>query len=215
VLAAEFVQRGGRLVTDAGRCTLLTDSGAVTGVRTGSGEDFRASVTLLATGAAVPAMGAEVGLDIPDATVPALLVTTVPVRVGLKAVLNTPRASLRPTPAGALAVDSDWTAPHISQTDDGGYQVTRDLAEELLAEASRLLAGHPRLAADRCAIGSKPIPADGEPVLGGVEQVPGLSLAFTHSGATLGLIVAELLTYEITSGRPHPMLADFNVRRFR
>ena len=36
-----------------------------------------------------------------------------------------------------------------------------------------------------------------------------------HSGATLGLIAGELLAYEIITGASHPMLVDFNVRRFR
>jgi glycine/D-amino acid oxidase-like deaminating enzyme len=51
-------------------------------------------------------------------------------------------------------------------------------------------------------------------VLGGVDGVPGLRLAFTHSGATLGLIAGELLAYEIANGAEHPMLAPFNLRRF-
>ncbi len=86
--------------------------------------------------------------------------------------------------------------------------------EALLAEASRVLTGHPRLEADWTGIGPKPIPGDGDPVLGRVDDLPGLSLAFTHSGATLGLIAGELLAYEILEGTAHPMLADFNVRRF-
>ena len=86
--------------------------------------------------------------------------------------------------------------------------------EELLAEAAMLLTGNPQLEADWCGIGSKPIPGDGEPVLGQVDDVAGLYVAFTHSGATLALIAGELLAYEITRGTAHPMLADFNARRF-
>ena len=89
-----------------------------------------------------------------------------------------------------------------------------DVVAELLAEASRLLAGNPRLEPDWYAAGPKPIPGDGEPVLGAVDEVGGLYLAFTHSGATLALIVGELLAYEVLHG-PHPMLATFNVRRFK
>ncbi|TIP81669.1 MAG: D-amino-acid oxidase, partial [Mesorhizobium sp.] len=42
----------------------------------------------------------------------------------------------------------------------------------------------------------------------------GLHVAFSHSGATLGLIVGELLAKEIASGNPHPMLATFRANRF-
>jgi glycine/D-amino acid oxidase-like deaminating enzyme len=67
----------------------------------------------------------------------------------------------------------------------------------------------------RTAIGRKPIPGDGDPVLGAVDEIAGLWVAFTHSGATLALIAGELLAHEITTRAPHPMLAPFNPRRFR
>ena len=77
-----------------------------------------------------------------------------------------------------------------------------------------MLVGHPPLAPAWCGIGPKPIPGDGEPVLGRIDEIDGLYVAFTHSGATLGLIAGELLAYEIVQGTAHPMLADFNARRF-
>jgi hypothetical protein len=46
--------------------------------------------------------------------------------------------------------------------------------------------------------------ASGRPVgvLGSVETVADLHVAFSHSGATLGLTVGELLAKEIASGNP-------------
>jgi glycine/D-amino acid oxidase-like deaminating enzyme len=58
------------------------------------------------------------------------------------------------------------------------------------------------------------VPADGEPVLGQLGETSGLFVAFTHSGATLALIVGELLASEITTGQPHPLLARFTPGRF-
>jgi hypothetical protein len=49
--------------------------------------------------------------------------------------------------------------------------------------------------------------------LGAVETIAGLHVAFSHSGATLGLVVGELLAREIVSGNPHPMLASFRANR--
>jgi glycine/D-amino acid oxidase-like deaminating enzyme len=63
-------------------------------------------------------------------------------------------------------------------------------------------------------IGPKPVPGDGEPVLGPLGDVRGLYVAFTHSGATLAMIIGELLAYEITTGEPHPLLAPFRPDRF-
>jgi glycine/D-amino acid oxidase-like deaminating enzyme len=213
-LVKDFVERGGQLVTNAGRSRILTEAGAITGVGSERGNVTAAGTVVLATGAAAPEMAAELGTTIPDASPRCLLVTTKPVQHGLTAVLNTPRASVRPTPDGALAVDSDWTTAAITRATDGSYGVPPATVEELLAEASRLLIGGPELAADRYGVGSKPIPADGEPVLGTLDDVAGLYVAFTHSGATLALIAGELLAYEIVQGAAHPMLADFNARRF-
>jgi glycine/D-amino acid oxidase-like deaminating enzyme len=213
-LARDFLQRGGRLVTNAGRSEILSEAGAVVGVRTERGDLFAVEAAVLATGAAVPAMAAELGLTIPDATPISLLVTTKPVWLELTAVLNTPRASVRPTPGGALAIDSDWTMANIARATDGSYAVPPAIIEELLVEASGLLRGTPQLEVDWYGIGPKPIPVDGEPVLGQVDDVAGLYIAFTHSGATLALIAGELLAYEVVRGAAHPMLADFNVRRF-
>ena len=213
VLIKDFVEHGGQLVTNAGPAAIETSDGAVRRIRTGRGE-VDVDAVVLATGPAVPAMAAELGVIIPDATPISLLVTTKVIGHELKAVLNTPRASVRPTPDGALAVDSDWTMSSITRTPEGGFGVAPEVVEALLAEASRLLVGNPDLVAERYGAGPKPIPGDGKPVLGRVDEVAGLHLAFTHSGATLALITGELLAYDVLRG-PHPMLADFNVRRFR
>ena len=213
-LIKDFVERGGKLVTKAGKCTVRSKAGSITGVATKSGQLVGADAVVLAAGAAVPAMVADLGITIPDATPVSFLVTSRPVHHPLRAVLNTPRVSLRPTPEGGLAVDSDWVNAHITIVADGSYEVPPSIIESLLAEVSLVLEGSPKLEAAWSGIGPKPVPGDGEPVLGRVDDVSGLYLAFTHSGATLGLIVGELLAYEITTGTPHPMLDEFNVRRF-
>jgi glycine/D-amino acid oxidase-like deaminating enzyme len=213
-LIKDFLGRGGRLVTNSGRCTVRTHSGSVAGVATGDGELVTVDAAVLATGAAVPRMLADLGITIPDATTIALLVTSRSVRHPLQTVLNTPRVSMRPTPDGALAIDSDWTNAHITRASDGSDQVPPAIIESLLGEASQVLQGKPELKAASYGIGPKPVPGDGESVLGRVDEVDGLYVAFTHSGATLGLIAGELLAYEIITGASHPMLAEFNVRRF-
>jgi glycine/D-amino acid oxidase-like deaminating enzyme len=213
-LIKDFVEHGGKLVTKAGKCTVRSKAGSITGVSTKNGHLVGADAVVLAAGAAVPAMVADLGITIPDATPISLLVTSRPVYHPLRAVLNTPRVSLRPPPDGALAVDSDWANGHITRTADGSYEVPPSIIESLLDEASLVLQDTPKLEAAWRGIGPKPVPGDGESVLGRVDDVTGLYVAFTHSGATLGLIAGELLAYEIMTGAPHPMLDEFNVRRF-
>jgi glycine/D-amino acid oxidase-like deaminating enzyme len=112
-LVSELLRLGGELIINAGEASVVAHAGRATGVTMAGQDHIEVDAVLLATGAKVPQMVARFGVRIPDATPLALLVRTGPVQSGLRAVLNTPRASIRPTPEGALAVDSDWTVPYL------------------------------------------------------------------------------------------------------
>ena len=200
--------------THAGRCAPVVQGGRVTGVRTGDGAVLPADAVLLATGADVPRTLATLGLHLPDATTNALLVRTPPFDHGLRAVLNTSRVAVRPAPDGGVVLDAGWAEAQVVARDDGRFDVADSTVQELLAEASRVLAGTPELTAASHGAGRKPIPGDGHPVLGPVPGVDGLRVAFTHSGATLGLIAGELLAGEVLTGQPSPLLATFRADRF-
>ena len=202
-------------VEHAGPVQVLGEGGRATGVATAAGERFDADAVLLATGPSVPEQLAELGVTMPDATPAALLVKTRPAGTELRAVLNTPYVSLRPTPDGGLAMDSDAAAEEVIGDERSGYEVKDTTVEDLMAHASAILAGHPRLEAEWYGVGRKPIPGDGDPVFGPVDEVPGLSVAFSHSGATLALISGELLAREIVTGVASPLLAAFRPSRFR
>jgi glycine/D-amino acid oxidase-like deaminating enzyme len=214
VLVAEFEQRGGTLITDAGAASVVIENGRATGAQTANGAVFHADAVLVATGPSVPKMAADVGQKIDDGTPVSLLVTTKPINLPLKAVLNTPRIAIRPGPDSTFALDSAWSEEEVSTLADGSYQVKQETLDGLLAEASKVLEGNPKLELASYGVGRKPIPGDGEPVLGEVKAIPGYFVAFSHSGATLGLIVGELLAYEIATGEHHPMLATFRPERF-
>lgn len=214
VLIAEFVERGGQLVTDAGSAAVTIVDGRATGVTTTSGTSLAADAVLLATGGAVPRMVADAGKHIADGTPIALLVRTKPVNLPLRAVLNTPRIAIRPTPDGALALDSAWSEEEVVVNSDGTYGVKDSTVQGLLDEASKVLEGHPKLELESYGVGPKPIPGDGEPVFGQLKDIEGYYVAFSHSGATLGLIAGELIADEIATGREHPLFANFRPARF-
>ena len=211
-LAAELT---GRIVTGAGRAHVVVEGGRATGVVTDGGRRFDADVVVLACGAATSAVVAELGVHIPDASPPAMLVLTEPAGQRVKSVLNTPRVALRPHPGGALALDHSWYEDRISETADGEFAIDESVVKELVAEAAALLAGDVELTAASWKLGRKPVPGDGEPVFGELAEVPGCFVGFTHSGATLGLIAGELLSHEIRTGARHPMLEPFRPDRFR
>jgi glycine/D-amino acid oxidase-like deaminating enzyme len=136
------------------------------------------------------------------------------VDVEVRTVLNTPRVAVRPTPDGRLVLDADWAEQSIVVGDDGSLTVPEESVQGLLDEASKVLAGNPRLTAQRVGAGLKPIPGDGEPVVGAVPSIDGLYALFTHSGATLGLILGELLAEEVLTGSPSPVTRTFRLDRF-
>jgi glycine/D-amino acid oxidase-like deaminating enzyme len=214
VLIEEFSALSGEVITHAGRASVEVTGGRATGIATADGSRIAADAVLLAAGAAVPKIVAEVGLRIADATPTSLLVKTKPIDVALRAVLNTPRVAVRPTPTGSLVLDSAWSEEEVVRTPDGTYEVKDSTVQGLLAEASAVLEGNPNLVLDSYGVGPKPIPGDGEPVFGELLGVAGYYVAFSHSGATLGLIAGELLADEIVTGEPHPLLATFRPSRF-
>ncbi|MCI0141822.1 FAD-binding oxidoreductase [Arthrobacter bambusae] len=213
-LLEEFHARGGQLVLNAGKASVTVDGGRATGVETVAGGTYRADAVLVACGAATPAVVAPLGVDIPNASPVSMLVLTKAVDHEVRAVMNTPRAAIRPNPENTFALDHDWYEEHITEHEDGSFSIPDGIVQELADEASKLIAGRPELKPASWKIGYKPIPGDGEPVLGELGHVPGCYVAFTHSGATLGLIVGELLAGEILTGSKHPMLSTFRPGRF-
>jgi len=213
-LAEDFLALGGRLLPQAGPTVVTTSGSRVTGVLTADGCRIQADAVLVATGANVPEMTRAVGVALPAQTTNALLVRAKNFEGSLRAVLNTPRVSLRPAPGHTLVMDSGWSQRAVVER-AGGWDVPDGIVEELLAEASQVLEGNPRLELDRYFVGKKPIPGGGEPVLGALDSVGGYYVAFTHSGATIGLIAGELLANTIMRGVMHPLLAAFQPSRFR
>jgi glycine/D-amino acid oxidase-like deaminating enzyme len=214
-LAAEFTALGGEIVTGAGRASVTTGGGVATGVTTGTGQRFDADAVVVACGAATPSVVAGLGVSIPDASPLSMLVLTEPADTAVRTVMNTPRVALRPNPGNTFALDHHWYEDRITEAADGTCTIDESVVKELTAEASALFAGGVTLTAASWKLGRKPVPGDGEPVLGELSAVPRCFVAFTHSGATLGLIAGELLAGEIRTGEPHPLLASFRPDRFR
>ncbi len=215
LLLKEFFALGGALVTDQGAARAVIEGGRAVGAETATGGRFAADAVVLATGPAVPRMAAESGQTIGDGTPVALLVQTKPLAHPLRAVLNTPRVAVRPGPGGVFSLDADWAADEgVALRPDGGFDIDDSIVAALLEEAARVMEGNPKLEVGSIGVGGKPIPGDGEPVVGAVKAIPGYYVVFSHSGATLGLIMGELLAYEVALGTEHPMLEPFRPERF-
>ena len=216
VLIDEFVSRGGSLVTHVGRASVTLKGGQVTGVSTESGRSFEADAVLVAAGAAVPQIVAEAGYQIPDATPISLLVKTKPVNVALRAVLNTPWVAVRPTPDGVVGAGLGMVRGGSRTTGrTGAYEVQESTVQRLLRGGFGRSRRQPRSSTSTpMELDRSPFRKDGEPVLGALDGIEGYYVAFSHSGATLGLITGELLAREIVTGSRSPLLETFRPGRF-
>jgi glycine/D-amino acid oxidase-like deaminating enzyme len=165
-LLAEFLRRGGKVVENAGPARAVVEDGRATGVRMSRGEVLDADRVVLAAGAATPAVLAQVGVPVPDRTTVGLLVRTAPLRHPLRAVLNTPRVAVRPAPGGRFVLDAAWSEQEVGRRDDGTFDVRESTVAGLLREAAGVLKGRPDLTVESSGVGPKPIPGDGNPMLG-------------------------------------------------
>lgn len=213
-LVAEAAADGATIVENAGDARVEVVDGVAVGVLLADGSRLAADQVVLATGPSVPAQLADLGVVVPDASPAAFVLFTDPVDVPVRTVLNTPGVAVRPTPDGRLVLDAGWAEESIVIGDDGSITVPEESVQGLLDEASAVLSGAPTLTASRVGAGWKPIPGDGDPVAGAVPGIAGLYTVFTHSGATLGLILGELIAEEVVTGVASPVLAAFQVDRF-
>lgn len=213
-LTAELRAYGGSVIENSGLSRAVIEDGRAVGAVTGDGTRIEADAVVVATGPDVPGQLAELGIRIGNDSPAAFVAFTKPVETELQAVLNTPRVAVRRTIDGGLALDSAWSEERIEVGEEGKLLVADEVVHRLLEEASHVLTGNPELELDHVGIGYKPIPGGGEPVIGGVESVPGLYVGFSHSGATLGLLVGELLAGEIVDGKVSPLLKTFRPSRY-
>jgi glycine/D-amino acid oxidase-like deaminating enzyme len=63
-------------------------------------------------------------------------------------------------------------------------------------------------------VGVRPMPGDRHTIAGRLRGFTNAWVTVTHSGVTLGALLARLMTEEIVQGAPSPMLEPFRPDRF-
>ena len=174
--------------------------GRVTGVTLADGT-VDADEVVLATGAGTPDLLASVGIALPLAAPPGLLIRTRPIAPILNHLLIAPDIHFRQTPDGALIAGGDFGGSDPGE--DAGAA-----AGDLLATLRRHLTGIDLLP-DGHSVGRRPTPASGFPVVGRPAGLAGLRIAVMHSGVTLAAGVGRWIADEMLDDRPHPLLAPY------
>jgi glycine/D-amino acid oxidase-like deaminating enzyme len=186
---------GARIHPDTPVTAIRRDvAGRVVGVDTTAGPLSGATV-VLAAGVGTAALGAPLGLDIPVDPSPATLFRFRAPAGLVRTLINNRDFDLRQIGTDRLIAAADSPA------------------QTLAAVRSTFRgAGSVELVDSR--VGLRPMPADGEPIIGPVAEVPGLYLAVMHSAVTLAAAVGRLVARELVDGTVEPTLAGCRLDRF-
>lgn len=194
-LVAGARTHGAVTLPDASVTTLRRDAeGRVTGVETAAGSLSGASV-VLAAGVATAALAASVGISVPVEPSPATLVGLRAPADLVRTVVTTEDFDLRqvgPDRLVAAADDPDRALAAVRSTFRGADNVQ-------LLDVRR---------------SPRPMPADGEPIIGPVAGAPGLYVAVMHAAVTLGPAVGRLVARELVDGVVEPLLDGCRPDRF-
>jgi glycine/D-amino acid oxidase-like deaminating enzyme len=212
-LVARAESRGAQVLTgELGRVTGL-EAGAAPRVRTAAGAALETDDVVCCAGRWTPAL-AEVPLipwENKGSTAPGLVVRVGPA-AGLVRLVHTPELSLRPHPGGLLHLEAEDAAAAVDlRTPEPEL---RRWAGELLRRARRSVRGLDDARVVELTVCARPLPADGQSIVGRLPGAPGVYVAVTHSGVTLAAHLAGLITADLTTGTPPAPLAPYTPARF-
>lgn len=215
VLRRAVVDAGGIVQETARAPWVRTSQGAVDGVVLHDGTMLDADAVVVAAGAATPSILRENGLTMPArSTLSGLVWARVRGNCALTSVVRTPAISVRPCADGSLVLHADAADVQVQGDETQGYRLSAATVASVLEDTRAMLAGAPKLDVLGVGAGLRPIPGDGHPVVGALPNIPGYYVAFSHSAATLGPLLGELLADEILEDTVSPLLADFRPDRF-
>jgi glycine/D-amino acid oxidase-like deaminating enzyme len=190
-------------------------AGRAAGVVTGTGERLSAGAVVNCAGPDADRVAAAAGVRLPLTRVPGLLLVTERVPVLFRQVAHPPGFSFRPDGGGRIAILTDWqpSAPPDQVISCPSLPPPPEL-ETFVARAAPYLPALGGTRVEAARLGVRPMPPDGYPIVGPQPEVPGLYTVVTHSGITLGPVLAPLVADELLTGRPSPILAPYRPDRF-
>jgi glycine/D-amino acid oxidase-like deaminating enzyme len=205
-LLAAAGRRGATLIGGTAAAALAVTAGRVVAVETAAGR-LSGDEIVLAAGVGTPALAGTAGVRLPLTMPPGLLVHSRPHAPLLNGLVLAPELHMRQTAAGRIVIGADF----------GGGDPGADPAATARAsfeQARSMLRGADSLALDFHAVGGRPTPADGFPVIGRPGGLAGLTIAVMHSGITLAPAVGLFVAEEILTGRRDPLLLPYGPMRF-
>jgi glycine/D-amino acid oxidase-like deaminating enzyme len=195
-------EAGGATFVTAAVSGLFRSSERIAGVATSAGM-IEADHVVLAAGSGTVALAASAGIRVPVKSAPSFIVHSRPFERRLNGLVIIPGLELRQTIEGRVV---GCSSHHDGQAQD-------EQAEDVFSRLKHMFADADGLKMDHAAIGYRPIPEDGFPIIGNCGY-RGLYIAVMHSGVTLAPLAGMLAANEILSGDVDASLAPFRLSRF-
>ncbi len=206
---AALVAAGGRVLLGT-EAQVRVDGGGV--LVEAAGERLRPAVVVLAAGAESAALAAPLGLEVPTAPSPGLLVRTAPVAPVAGGVVRLPAGPgpevyLRQLAGGAVLLGEGWR-------EQVAHDPTMSHGVALVAQAARFFPALAGARIDRMTLGWRAMPADRVPIVGPVAGLPWLYLAVSRGGVTIAPVLGELAAAELLEGTVDELLLPLRPDRF-
>ena len=210
------VEHGACLNANCEVTGIVTQGALVTGLETSLGP-VDCDVALLAAGAATPKLASASGARSPGYDTFGATVVTTPVDPIFQTVcvIHAPREdeipiNVRQMGDGRVVIHGG----RHGHTRDASHGTTDREAQELLHCACRYFPGLDATTVDEVRRARRPIPEDGQSIVGFSREIPNLYIVTTHSGVTLAPLLSEIATTEVLDGAQDPALAPFRPSRF-
>jgi glycine/D-amino acid oxidase-like deaminating enzyme len=149
--------------------------------------------------------------DTPGATPPGLVVQAGPAGPdGPSRIIRTPHLALRPHSGGLVHLEAPDAAVDLHTS---GAELLR-WAAELLHRARRTVSGLDEAAVTDYQVCVRPMPLDGQSIVGRLVGAEWLYVAVTHSGVTLAAHLSRLIAAELAGDQLSAELAPYRPDRF-
>lgn len=189
------VKHGASLVPNAAVTAIERNKKGVF-VETENGATYSASRVVVAAGAAAQPVAALAGLELQVNAIRGYVITTEPVSEDtLHAILLHPEINIRPAPEGRIVYHSYLEEGRLPKalSNDADDPVAIKLSN-LAGTVLPAIKNTPRAAAR---IGERPVPADGMPIVGWLDDEHQIYSVAAHSGVNFAPVLARLACKEI------------------
>ncbi|MFD7522049.1 NAD(P)/FAD-dependent oxidoreductase [Paenibacillus chitinolyticus] len=206
LLVDKAEENGAKILFDTKVMKIQTENAGVVGVHTSNGY-IESDVIVVATGAALPELCKPLGLDVPVAPSPSIIIRMKSNEKLIHTLISNSQFEARQLTDDTLIAAEDYR-------DDSGENGPEAIGKRTFELLRRGLKGGEKLELESIQVGMRPMPADGYPIVGFCDGVEGLYLTVMHAAITLAPVISHLAASEIIDNVRMKELESCRLSRF-